>query len=136
VLLKKCFPGTHPQPLERPVSACVWICTDRTGPIDEANCLSVSSVVGHARLPTNTTFVPAASPSRHNKGGQTTRRDGPKRQAPAQPRFLPAILSPLAADSLLGVVRGVGKGHRVRRGAVLTLGVGFSGSPAPLLVQG
>lgn len=43
--------------MERPVSACVWICAESTGPTDEANARRPSSVVLHARFPMNTTFV-------------------------------------------------------------------------------
>lgn len=49
--------------MERPVSACAWICTERTGPTEEAKVRRFSSDVLHAKFPMNTTFVavPAAA---------------------------------------------------------------------------
>ena len=60
---------THPQPLERPVSACAWICTERTGPTEEAKALKFSSVVLHAKFPMNTTFVAVPAAAVRETGG-------------------------------------------------------------------
>ena len=60
---------THPQPLERPVSACAWISTERTGPTEEAKALKFSSVVLHAKFPMNTIFVAVPAAAVRGTGG-------------------------------------------------------------------